>query len=105
MSKQAKTLGIIGAGRIGKAVAKHAARAGRIVIISNSKGPNSLGPVLKELGPGVHAGTVKEAAEQDLVVIAVSLVEHYGSFVRIAALEPTGCRRRDECSLCRRRKV
>ena len=71
MSKQAKTVGIIGAGRIGKAVAKHAARAGRTVVISNSKGPNSLGPILKELGPGVRAGTVKESAEQDLVVIAV----------------------------------
>ena len=71
MSKQAKTVGIIGAGRIGKAVAKHAARAGRTVVISNSKGPNSLGPMLKELGPGVRAGIVKEAAEQDLVVIAV----------------------------------
>ena len=68
MSIQAKTVGIIGAGRIGKAVAKHAARAGRTVIISNSKGPNSLGPVLKELGPGVRAGAVKEAAEQDLIL-------------------------------------
>ena len=71
MIQQAKSVGIIGAGRIGKAVAKHAARAGRTVVISNSRGPNSLAPVLKELGRGVRAGAVKEAAEQDIVTIAV----------------------------------
>jgi hypothetical protein len=71
MSPQVKTVGIIGAGRIGKAVAKHAARAGRSVVICNSKGPDSLAPIVRELGPGVRAGTVKEAAEQDLVVLAV----------------------------------
>jgi hypothetical protein len=71
MSPQVKTVEIIGAGRIGKAVAKHAARAGRSVVICNSKGPDSLAPIVRELGPGVRAGTVKEAAEQDLVVLAV----------------------------------
>jgi len=66
-----QTVGIIGAGRIGKAMAQTARRAGRQVVIANSRGPQSLASVVEGLGDGVSAGTVKEAAAADIVVLAV----------------------------------
>ena len=66
-----KSVGIIGAGRIGQAMAQIARRAGRPVVIANSRGPESLTSVVQELGEGVSAGTVKEAAAADIVVVAV----------------------------------
>jgi predicted dinucleotide-binding enzyme len=66
-----KSVGIIGAGRIGQAMAQIARRAGRPVVIANSRGPESLTAVIQELGEGVSAGTAKEAAAADIVVLAV----------------------------------
>jgi 8-hydroxy-5-deazaflavin:NADPH oxidoreductase len=70
-SEEIKRVGIIGAGRIGKAMAQIARRAGRPVVIANSRGPETLSSVLEELGDGVTAGTAKDAAAADVVVIAV----------------------------------
>jgi predicted dinucleotide-binding enzyme len=66
-----KSVGIIGAGRIGQAIARIARRGGRRVVISNSRGPESLTAVVHELGDGVSAGTVEEAAAAEIVVLAV----------------------------------
>ena len=63
-------IGIIGAGGIAQAVAKQALGAGYEVILSNSRGPESLKAVVQGLGAGA-AGTVREAAQADLVVLAV----------------------------------
>jgi predicted dinucleotide-binding enzyme len=64
-------LGIIGAGRIGQAMARTAQRAGRPVVLSNSRGPDSLTSVVSALGDGVSAGTVEQAAAASIVVLAV----------------------------------
>jgi predicted dinucleotide-binding enzyme len=64
-------VGIIGAGRLGQAMARTALRAGRDVVIANSRGPESLTSVVSTLGEGVSAGTVDEAAAAGIVVIAV----------------------------------
>jgi predicted dinucleotide-binding enzyme len=64
-------VGIIGAGRLGQAMARTALRAGRSVVIANSRGPETLAPVVSTLGGGVSAATAAEAAEADIVVIAV----------------------------------
>jgi 8-hydroxy-5-deazaflavin:NADPH oxidoreductase len=64
-------VGIIGAGRIGRAMARIARRAGREVVIANRHGPQSLTSVVAELGDGVSAGTVREAAAAEIVVLAV----------------------------------
>ena len=64
-------VGIIGAGRLGQAMARTARRAGRDVVIANSRGPESLTSVVSSLGEGVSAGTAHEAAAGDIVVIAV----------------------------------
>ena len=66
-----QSVGIIGAGRIGQAMAHIAHRAGRQVVIANSRGPQSLTSVVEALGSGVTAGTVQEAAAAGIVVLAV----------------------------------
>ena len=65
------SVGIIGAGRLGQAMARTARRAGRDVVIANSRGPESLAAVVSELGDGVSAGTAKQASAAGMVVIAV----------------------------------
>jgi len=64
-------VGIIGAGRLGQAMARTARRAGREVVIANSRGPESLASVVSALGEGVSAATVDESASAGMVVIAV----------------------------------
>jgi 8-hydroxy-5-deazaflavin:NADPH oxidoreductase len=64
-------IGIIGAGRLGQAMARVAQRAGRSVVIANSRGPESLTSVVSALGEGVSAGTPAGAATAAIVVIAV----------------------------------
>src|SRR3954463_10254564 len=66
-----KSVGIIGAGRIGQAMARPPLRARRSVVIANSRGPDSLTSVVSALGDGVSAGTVQEAAAAGISVIAV----------------------------------
>jgi 8-hydroxy-5-deazaflavin:NADPH oxidoreductase len=66
-----ESVGIIGAGRIGQAMARIARRAGRPVVIAHKGAPESLASIVQELGDGVSAGTVTEAAGADIVVIAV----------------------------------
>jgi 8-hydroxy-5-deazaflavin:NADPH oxidoreductase len=63
------SVGIIGAGRLGQAISRTALRAGRAVVIANSRGPESLAAVASNLG--ASAGTVAEAAAAGVVVIAV----------------------------------
>jgi 8-hydroxy-5-deazaflavin:NADPH oxidoreductase len=65
------SVGIIGAGRLGQAMARTSLRAGRSVVIANSRGPESLASVVSELGAGVSPGTAAEAAAADIIVIAV----------------------------------
>ena len=66
-----KDVGIIGAGRIGQAMARTGLRAGRSVRIANSRGPGSLASVVAALGDGVSAATVQEAATAGIVVVGV----------------------------------
>ncbi|GAA2808359.1 NADPH-dependent F420 reductase [Crossiella cryophila] len=64
-------IGILGAGHIAQAVARHAIRYGHQVVLSNSRGPDSLTDLVAELGPLASAGTVAEAASAELVLLAV----------------------------------
>jgi 8-hydroxy-5-deazaflavin:NADPH oxidoreductase len=52
-------------------MARTALRAGRRVVIANSRGPESLASVVSQLGDGVSAGTVEQASAVGIVVIAV----------------------------------
>ena len=64
-------VGIIGAGRLGQAMARTALRAGRSVVIANSRGPESLTSVVSALGDGASARAVGQASAAGIVVIAV----------------------------------
>jgi 8-hydroxy-5-deazaflavin:NADPH oxidoreductase len=68
-------IGIIGAGALGSNVARALARKGIATLISNSRGPASLAPLVKELGPSATAVTTREAAAADIVVVAVRWVD------------------------------
>jgi predicted dinucleotide-binding enzyme len=64
-------IGIIGAGSIGQAHARHFVKAGYRVILSNSRGPASLSNLVRELGAGARAGSRAEAAGADIVLVSV----------------------------------
>lgn len=64
-------IGVIGAGSIGTAIAKHVAQAGYETVISNSRGADSLKEKAEQLGDNVSAGSVQDAAKADVVFLAV----------------------------------
>jgi predicted dinucleotide-binding enzyme len=64
-------VGIIGAGRLGQAVARVALRAGRSIVIANSRSPESLTSVVSALDEGASAGRPADAARAAVLVIAV----------------------------------
>jgi predicted dinucleotide-binding enzyme len=66
------SIGIIGAGSIGLAVAKTLSRAGIAATIANSREPESLKESVVALGPAITAGTRRQAAGADIVFIAVN---------------------------------
>lgn len=69
-----KTIGLIGAGHIGSQLARLAVRHGYDVVVSNSRGPETLKELVSELGPRARASTAPEAAEAgDIVVVTIPL--------------------------------
>ena len=78
------TIGLIGAGNIGSQLARLAVAHGHHVVISNSRGPESLTALVSELGPNARAANVVEAATAgDIVVVTIPL-KHY----RTVPVEP-----------------
>ena len=68
------TIGIIGAGNIGSQIARLAVENDYNVVISNSRGPETLSALIAELGPKARAATAVEAAKVgDIVVVTVPL--------------------------------
>ena len=64
------TIGLIGAGHIGSQVARLAVAHGYDVVISNSRGPETLAALVAELGPNARAATAVDAAKAgDIVVV------------------------------------
>ena len=69
-----QTVGFIGSGNIGGTVARLAVAAGYDVVMSNSRGPETLADLVAELGPHARAATSAQAAAAgDLVVVSVPL--------------------------------
>lgn len=66
------SIGIIGAGNIGRAIASALARNGIAATLANSRGPDSLKEVVAAIGPAITAGTREQAAAQDIVIVAVN---------------------------------
>ena len=70
----AKVIGLIGAGHIGSQLARLAVAHGYRVVISNSRGPETLKGLVEELGPNARAATPTETAERgDIVVVTIPL--------------------------------
>jgi 8-hydroxy-5-deazaflavin:NADPH oxidoreductase len=68
------TIGLIGAGHIGSQIARLAIANGYDVVLSNSRGPETLTSLTAELGPGARAASVVDAATAgDIVVVTVPL--------------------------------
>jgi predicted dinucleotide-binding enzyme len=68
------TVGLIGSGRIGSTVARLATTAGYDVVLSNSRGPDTLADLVADIGPRARAATAVEAAAAgDLVVVTIPL--------------------------------
>jgi 8-hydroxy-5-deazaflavin:NADPH oxidoreductase len=66
------TVGFIGSGNIGSTIARLAIEAGHQVVLSNSRGPETLADLVAELGPQASAATSGEAAAAgDIVVVTV----------------------------------
>jgi 8-hydroxy-5-deazaflavin:NADPH oxidoreductase len=70
----AKTIGLIGAGHIGSQLARLAVKHGYDVVVSNSRGPETLRDLVQELGPRARAATPVEAADAgDIIVVTIPL--------------------------------
>ena len=80
------TIGFIGSGNIGSTVARLAVDAGHDVVLSNSRGPETLADLVGKLGPHARAATAAEAADAgDIVVVTVPLKAY-----RTVPVEPLG---------------
>jgi predicted dinucleotide-binding enzyme len=67
---------IIGSGKIGTALARTFAHKNSEVAIANSRGPATLAPLTKELGPSVIPQSLQDAHEADVIFLAVSFSAH-----------------------------
>ncbi|MFJ5993226.1 NADPH-dependent F420 reductase [Lentzea sp. NPDC092896] len=70
-------LGIIGTGSVGAGVARRAVDAGLDVVLSNSRGPETLTDLVESLGPNARAATPAEVARTtDVILAAVPFAVH-----------------------------
>lgn len=89
------TVGFIGSGSIGRAIARLAVGAGHRVVLSNSRGPETLADTVAELGPQASAATSEEAAAAgDIVVVTVPV----SAFPHVPAAQLAGKTVIDTCN-------
>jgi 8-hydroxy-5-deazaflavin:NADPH oxidoreductase len=73
------TVGFIGSGMIGGTVAKLAVAAGHDVVLSNSRGPETLHDLVTQLGPHARAATADEVAEVGEILLVSIPLRAYSS--------------------------
>src|SRR6266404_7023966 len=78
-------IGIIGAGKIGRAIARHLTRSGHDAIVSNSRGPESLKSLVAELGQNAKAGAFAEAATAPIVFLSVTWAQLRAALAKLPA--------------------
>lgn len=71
------TIGLIGSGNIGQAIAKQAIAHGHDVVLSNSRGPETLADLVGELGERARAATAEDAATAGEVVVVTIPFKNY----------------------------
>jgi 8-hydroxy-5-deazaflavin:NADPH oxidoreductase len=69
-----RTVGVIGSGSLGQAIARRVVGAGLDVLIANTRGPLSLAGLVSKLGPNAFAVKPSAAAHADLVILAIPFV-------------------------------
>ena len=89
------TVGFIGSGHIGSTVAKLSVAAGHHVVMSNSRGPQTLADLVAVLGPLARAATSEEAAAAGEIVV-VSIPFH--AYQQVPASPLTGKVVLDTCN-------
>lgn len=77
------TVGLIGSGNIGATLARLAVAAGHNVVLSNSRGPDTLRDLVTELGPSVSAATRDQAAMAGTIVVVTVPVSAYPSLTSV----------------------
>ena len=70
------TYAIMGAGKIGTALARIFARQNIEVALANSRGAASLAPLAQELGSSVQARSAQQAQSADVLFLAVPFAAH-----------------------------
>jgi predicted dinucleotide-binding enzyme len=70
------TYSIIGAGSVGAALARRFARSGITVGIANTRGPDTIASMAKELGDKVVPLALQEALKADVIILAVPFWSH-----------------------------
>ena len=68
-------VGFLGAGSVTGTFGRHLLTAGHTIVVSNSRGPETLADFVADLGPGAIAGTKEQAAECDVAILAVHWVK------------------------------
>jgi predicted dinucleotide-binding enzyme len=68
-------IGFLGAGNVTRTFGHHLINAGHRIVVSNSRGPETLADFVADLGPGAIAGTKEQAAQCDVVILAVHWVK------------------------------
>jgi predicted dinucleotide-binding enzyme len=63
-------IGFIGAGNVTRTFGRHLLGAGHTIVVSNSRGPETLSQFVADLGKDAIAGTKQEAADCDVVILA-----------------------------------
>jgi 8-hydroxy-5-deazaflavin:NADPH oxidoreductase len=67
-------IGFLGAGNVTRTFGRHLMAAGHSIVVSNSRGPQTLANFVADLGPGAIAATREQATECDVVILATKWV-------------------------------
>jgi 8-hydroxy-5-deazaflavin:NADPH oxidoreductase len=67
-------IGFIGAGTVARTFGRHLITVGHTIVVSNSRGPETLTDFVADLGPNAIAGTKQQAAECEVVILATNWV-------------------------------
>ena len=67
---------IMGSGKIGRALARLFAQKNLEVAVTNTRGPETLASLTKELGASVSARSVQDAAGAEMIFLAVPFAAH-----------------------------